>query len=407
MGLRGGGDTDLHPTLRGSSHFPHPFHHIQSSFFFTIIPTFPLFLPNFQSLYSSFRSLYLFPVINAILSDFSLSQQSQAFACDAGSFAPYFLFSFSLVPLLSGNLAVLVALFFGYRVWFAGISCVCGWDLFWCSFQVIADSAAPVRGGLHCVDLDTIASASPLPPGLVFFGLCCAYMQFSKSKEMDEEELTRRMKEKEDAIRLYLTPRNGLPEDITKQIMANIKHDILKKKLDTVVDMDLLLSLVPWNIEISIKQHVGMNAVKNVRVLQGMDVRVLEKICEYLKPVTYPDGHKFQTKDAIDSMLFITEGEIISTILPCQEKLDCFGEQLLWWVSPSISCTNLDHPKPTQNVQCHGKVEAFALLAKDLKSVVTEFRRQWNWGLYRCDTGSPDLPRPRDMTNEVLKEFTT
>ncbi|XP_024199983.1 uncharacterized protein LOC112203220 [Rosa chinensis] len=209
------------------------------------------------------------------------------------------------------------------------------------------------------------------------------------------------MKEKEDAIRLYLTPRNGLPEDITKQIMANIKHDILKKKLDTVVDMDLLLSLVPWNIEISIKQHVGMNAVKNVRVLQGMDVRVLEKICEYLKPVTYPDGHKFQTKDAIDSMLFITEGEIISTILPCQEKLDCFGEQLLWWVSPSISCTNLDHPKPTQNVQCHGKVEAFALLAKDLKSVVTEFRRQWNWGLYRCDTGSPDLPRPRDMTNET------
>ena len=89
-------------------------------------------------------------------------------------------------------------------------------------------------------------------------------MQFSKPKEMDEEELSKKMKEKENEILQYLMPRNGLPQDMTTEIMTNIKHDKLKDKLDSEVDMDLLFYLLPYYIEVSIKQHVGMNALKKV-----------------------------------------------------------------------------------------------------------------------------------------------
>ena len=151
-------------------------------------------------------------------------------------------------------------------------------------------------------------------------------------------------------------------------------------------------------------------------MLQQMDKKVLQKICEHLKPVSYSVGHVFKTGKEIDAMLFVTEGIILpsqesqdggednSIVTASAEKLDYFGEQLLRWVSPRISLSDLQPPIRTQKLKCHTKVEVFVLVAKDLKDVVNEFRRLWNWNLYKCDIDPLDVEdwvRSLNNTNEV------
>lgn len=114
-------------------------------------------------------------------------------------------------------------------------------------------------------------------------------------------------------------------------------------------------------------------------------------LCDNLKPVTYPENsYVIRVGEPLDLMLFITQGIIwtfsctgtsdssakisgssSSSITRCLEKGDFFGQELLSRISTFISFSDL--PISTQNVKCHTKVEAFALLAKDLRTVVTEF----------------------------------
>ncbi|XP_050369817.1 uncharacterized protein LOC126787936 [Argentina anserina] len=249
---------------------------------------------------------------------------------------------------------------------------------------------------------------------LYLIGNVQAYMQFSKSKEMDEEELSNKMKEKETEILQYLMPRKGLPLEMRTEIMRNIKHDKLKNKLDSEVDMDLLFYLLPWNIEVSIKHHVGMDALKKVPLLQHMDEKVLQKICEHLKPVSYSPDHVFKTGKEIDAMLFVTEGSVwpihnggeeSSMVTGNEDKLDYFGEELLKWVSPSISFPDLQSPKRTQKLKCQTKIEAFVLIAKDLKSVARDFRRLWNWNFYKSDIDPDHFEKSAGSLNKINETY--
>ena len=89
-------------------------------------------------------------------------------------------------------------------------------------------------------------------------------MQFSKSKEMQEEELRKKIEEKETEIVEYLTSKDLRGKVTTKNIKKNIKRDRLKEKLDSGVDMGLVFYLLTRDIENSIKEHVGMKAFKKV-----------------------------------------------------------------------------------------------------------------------------------------------
>lgn len=133
-----------------------------------------------------------------------------------------------------------------------------------------------------------------------------------------------------------------------------------------------------------------------VPMLQNMDKRLLEAICDHLKPVLYIE-HSFILRkgDPLDEMLFITRGKVLTYTTAgregadCLEKGDFYGQELLDWVlkTPNPSLSNL--PFSTKTVQAHTKVEVFALRANDLKNVVSKF-----WWLFPS-SGMEQLRKPK------------
>ncbi|XP_062000553.1 cyclic nucleotide-gated ion channel 1-like [Rosa rugosa] len=114
-------------------------------------------------------------------------------------------------------------------------------------------------------------------------------------------------------------------------------------------------------------------------------------ICDYLKPVTYPEHHYVAKVDEpVDQMVLVKEGTMwiysSNTSTPSKihrtvENGGIYGdEQLLSWVSKDtqhVSFANL--PISKENVKCHTKVVGFAIAAQDLKDVATKCKMLWNY----------------------------
>ncbi|KAK9904372.1 hypothetical protein M0R45_000806 [Rubus argutus] len=138
-----------------------------------------------------------------------------------------------------------------------------------------------------------------------------------------------------------------------------------------------------------------MDLLRKVPKLKNLKHKALTLICGYLKPVVYQDNSFiFQRGEPLDRILFITEGMVWTydasatsstdsctsqdgkekTLVSFLHKGGFYGDdQLLSWATASDkndhSCGNL--PISNENVKCHGKVEGFVLMAKDLKTVVS------------------------------------
>lgn len=116
-------------------------------------------------------------------------------------------------------------------------------------------------------------------------------------------------------------------------------------------------------------------------MFQNMDKRLLDAICDHLKPLLYIQ-HSFILRegDPLDEILFITRGKLLtytnagSAGADFLEKGDFYGQELLDWVlktDPNPSLSNL--PFSTKTVQAHTKAEVFVLRAYDLKTAVSKF----------------------------------
>ena len=111
-------------------------------------------------------------------------------------------------------------------------------------------------------------------------------------------------------------------------------------------------------------------------VLQNMNKRLLDAICEHLKPVLYIEhSFIFRKEDPLDEMLFITRGKVLAySSSTCSEgansleKGDFYGEELLDWAAKTETFEDL--PLSDKTVRCSTKVEAFALTVDDLKTLV-------------------------------------
>jgi cyclic nucleotide gated channel len=110
-------------------------------------------------------------------------------------------------------------------------------------------------------------------------------------------------------------------------------------------------------------------------MLQIMDEELLLKICNSLKPVYYNE-HTYIVRegDPIDAMFFIKDG-IAWTYTNSNGEVEClenghyFGEELL-----ELSFSKLSRLpfSPRTVVKTHGRIEAFALMAEDLKNIVSK-----------------------------------
>lgn len=115
-----------------------------------------------------------------------------------------------------------------------------------------------------------------------------------------------------------------------------------------------------------------------------MDERMLDAICERLKPALCTDGTCLVREgDPVNEMLFIIRGHLDSNTTnggrtgffnSCRiGPGDFCGEELLTWALDPRPIVVL--PSSTRTVRAISEVEAFALIADDLKFVASQFRR--------------------------------
>ncbi|RWW32174.1 hypothetical protein GW17_00003161 [Ensete ventricosum] len=123
---------------------------------------------------------------------------------------------------------------------------------------------------------------------------------------------------------------------------------------------------------------------RQVPLFANMDERLLDAICERLKPSLYTENtYIVREGDPVDEMLFIIRGRLESITTDggrsgffnrsILKEGDFCGEELLTWALDPKSGANL--PSSTRTVKALTEVEAFALFADELKFVASQFRR--------------------------------
>lgn len=149
------------------------------------------------------------------------------------------------------------------------------------------------------------------------------------------------------------------------------------------VDEKSLLENLPMDLCRDIKRHLCLDLVRRVPLFNQMDDRMLDAICERLRPALSTQGtFLVREGDPVNEMLFIIRGRLESCTTNGGQvgffnssiigSGDFCGEELLTWALDPKSNINL--PSSTRTVQALVEVEAFALQAEDLKFVASQFR---------------------------------
>ncbi|KAL4576958.1 hypothetical protein LXL04_013059 [Taraxacum kok-saghyz] len=213
--------------------------------------------------------------------------------------------------------------------------------------------------------------------GLVLFALLIGNMQtYLQSTTIRLEEWRIRRTDTEQWMR-----HRQLPPELRQAVR---RYDQYKWVATRGVDEEALLKDLPLDLRRDIKRHLCYDLVRRVPLFDQMDGRMLDAICERLKPALCTQGTCLVREgDPVDKMLFIIRGNLDSYTTnggrtgffnSCRiGPGDFCGEELLTWAldpRPSVVI-----PSSTRTVKAISEVEAFALIAEDLKFVASQYRR--------------------------------
>ncbi|XP_023512896.1 protein CNGC15b [Cucurbita pepo subsp. pepo] len=213
--------------------------------------------------------------------------------------------------------------------------------------------------------------------GLVLFALLIGNMQkYLQSTTVRLEEWRIRRTDTEQWMH-----HRQLPPELRQSVR---RYDQYKWIATRGVDEEALLRSLPLDLRRDIKRHLCLDLVRRVPLFDQMDERMLDAICERLKPALSTEGtFLVREGDPVNEMLFIIRGHLDSYTTnggrtgffnSCRiGPGDFCGEELLTWAldpRPSIVL-----PSSTRTVKAISEVEAFALIAEDLKFVSSQFRR--------------------------------
>ncbi|KAK7258512.1 hypothetical protein RIF29_24091 [Crotalaria pallida] len=213
--------------------------------------------------------------------------------------------------------------------------------------------------------------------GLVLFSLLIGNMQkYLQSTTVRVEEM--RVKRR-DAER-WMSHRM-LPENLKERVR---RYEQYKWQENRGVEEEKLICNLPKDLRRDIKRHLCLALVKKVPMFEKMDDQLLDAMCDRLKPVLYTEkSYIAREGDPVDEMLFIIRGNLASMTTNggrtgffnslLLKAGDFCGEELLTWALDPNSTSNL--PISTRTVETISEVEAFALMADDLKHVASQFRR--------------------------------
>ncbi|WCJ22402.1 cyclic nucleotide gated channel 1 [Euphorbia peplus] len=213
--------------------------------------------------------------------------------------------------------------------------------------------------------------------GLVLFSLLIGNMQKyleSTTKRIEEMRVKRQDAEQWMSHRM-------LPEKIRQRIR---RYEQYKWQETRGVEEQTLIHTLPKDLRRAINHHLCYDLIMRVPMFAKMDEQILDAICDRLRPVLYiKDSCVANEGEPEDEMIFIMRGELKSATTNGGrtgffnevhlKAGDFSGEGLLTWALDPQSASNL--PISTRTVRALTEVEAFALVAEDLKSVASQFRR--------------------------------
>ncbi|XP_017247714.2 probable cyclic nucleotide-gated ion channel 5 isoform X2 [Daucus carota subsp. sativus] len=213
--------------------------------------------------------------------------------------------------------------------------------------------------------------------GLILFALLIGNMQtYLQSLTIRLEEMRVKRRDSEQWMHHRL-----LPQDLRERVR---RYDQYKWLETRGVDEEALVHGLPKDLRRDIKRHLCLALVKRVPLFENMDERLLDAICERLKPCLYTEStYIVREGDPVDEMLFIIRGRLESVTTDggrsgffnrsLLKEGDFCGEELLTWALDPKSGVNL--PSSTRTGKALTEVEAFALTADELKFVASQFRR--------------------------------
>ncbi|EOX95728.1 hypothetical protein QUC31_005189 [Theobroma cacao] len=213
--------------------------------------------------------------------------------------------------------------------------------------------------------------------GLILFSLLIGNMQkYLQSTGVRIEE----MRVKRQDAEQWMSHRM-LPKSLRERIR---RYEQYKWQETRGVVEETLINNLPKDLKRDIKRHLCLALLKKVPMFEKMDERLLDAMCDRLKLALYTDkSYIVREGDPVEEMLFIIRGNLVSTTTnggrtgffnAVHLKAGNFcGDDLLTWALDLQSSSNL--PISTRTVQALKEVEAFALMADDLKFVASQFRR--------------------------------
>ncbi|KAK6162837.1 hypothetical protein DH2020_002678 [Rehmannia glutinosa] len=211
--------------------------------------------------------------------------------------------------------------------------------------------------------------------GLLLFALLIGNMQtYLQSLTVRLEEMRVKKRDSEQWMHHRV-----LPPELRERVR---RYDQYKWLETRGVDEESLVQNLPKDLRRDIKRHLCLNLVRRVPLFANMDDRLLDAICERLKPSLYTEStYILREGDPVDEMLFIIRGRLESVTTDggrsgffnrgFLKEGDFCGEELLTWALDPKSASNL--PPSTRTVKALTEVEAFALIADELKFITTTF----------------------------------
>ncbi|XP_031270751.1 putative cyclic nucleotide-gated ion channel 13 [Pistacia vera] len=180
------------------------------------------------------------------------------------------------------------------------------------------------------------------------------------------------------------TPFKRLSEDLQQQVKKY--HRYIWRKTNGV-DVENLFNNLPRDLRMNIKRELCLDLLKKVDEFKKFNEATLDALCDCVKPAFYIERTYFVREgDTIDEMLFVVHGKLwsyakakttASTSSDNRTKRNYLkdgefcGEELVAWAMDDPSSSNL--PMSKRTIQALTKVEAFALMADDLKNVFIKY----------------------------------
>ncbi|GAY45519.1 hypothetical protein CUMW_090080 [Citrus unshiu] len=220
--------------------------------------------------------------------------------------------------------------------------------------------------------LENILVISITITGVVLFFFLIGKVHSETSKE---DEIRQKVRE----IDQWL-PFGKLPKKLQKEIKQHQPSKLLKT---TGVDEEYVVNHLPRHLRTNIKQKLCLDLLKKVEEFGNWSDSSLERLCDVVKPVVFTErSYILWEGNPIDQMLFVLQGKLWTYTSRSitgfssnsgnpnnhLEDGDFSGEELIAWAKADRDSSNL--PISTKTIQALTNVEAFVLMADDLKQVL-------------------------------------